>query len=395
MSLSARAVLRVLSSLAGGPAEAARALDAGTLAARAAEFFGLEASVLARPTRAALVKDRSMLPLGTPARLETLAGAVLAHWPGERLALTTSGSTGEPQLHVREMLWLAQETRFLAGLFTGARRVVSLVPSHHIYGFLFAVLLPETLGIPVLDLEAASLTALQGILEPEDIVLGFPFLWKKWGELGVRYPRRVTGVTSTGPCRPEIIQAALTGGLSRMAEIHGSTETGGLGYRFCHDEPYRLMDHWSIAVSDKATLWRAHPDGCAPVRFSLPDEFQWAGERLYRPAGRRDKAVQIAGVNVYPEHVRRVLLDHPLVKEAAVRPMLAHEGDRLKAYIVVSDSAVSFETLIRTLREYLSGVLSAPETPRNFTIGRALPKNALGKDMDWGISPCGEEWEEK
>jgi len=369
MSLSARAVMRVLSSLAGGPAEIDRALDSGTLAARAAVFFGLETSVL--PAK----------------RLETLAGAVLTHWPGERLVFTTSGSTGEPERRIVEMFWLAQETRFLAGLFTGAKRIVNLVPPHHIYGLLFAALVPEMLGIPVLDLKAAALASLQDILEPEDMVLGFPLLWEKWGKLGVRYPEGVTGVTAAGPCRPEIIQTALASGLFRMAEIHGATETGGLGYRLRHDRPYRLMDHWGLDVSDKETLWRTHPDGRAPVAFSLPDELQWEGERLYRPAGRKDKAVQIAGVNVYPEHVRRVLLEHPLVKEAAVRPMLAREGDRLKAYIVASDIAVSSETLIRRLREHLSGALSAPETPRSFTIGPALPKTALGKDADWSILP--------
>jgi len=368
MSLSARGVLRVLASLAGGPAEAASALDSGTLAAKAAVFFGLEAPVLARSTR-----------------LETLAEAVLAHWPGERLVFQTSGSTGVPRSRVREMLWLTQEARFLAGLFAGTKRVVSLVPSHHIYGFLFAALLPEPLGVPVLDLEAASLTSLQNILEPGDIVLGFPLLWKKWGELGVRYPRGVTGVTSTGPCRPGIIQAALAAGLSRMAEIHGSTETGGLGYRFHHGDPYRLMDHWNVIVADTAMLWRTHPDGGPLTAFSLPDELLWEGERLYRPAGRKDRAVQIAGINVYPERVRRILLEHPLVKDAAVRLMRPREGDRLKAYIVASDSDVCAEALIRRLREYLSGTLSAPETPRNFTIGRALPRNALGKDADWDI----------
>jgi len=369
MSLSARAVMRVLSSLAGGSAETARALESGALRAKAAEFFELETSVL---------------PL---TRLEALAGAVLAHWPGERLVFETSGSTGKPERRIREMLWLTQETNFLAGLFADAKRVISLVPSHHIYGFLFAALLPEMLDIPVLDLEAASLVSLQGILEPGDMVLGFPLLWEKWGELGVRYPEGVTGVTSTGPCRSGIIQTALASGLFRMAEIHGSTETGGLGYRLRHDEPYRLMDHWNITRCGKATLWRTHPDGCAPVQFSLPDKLQWEGERLYRPTGRRDRAVQIAGMNVYPEHVRRVLLEHPLVKDAVVRPMLAHEGDRLKAYIVASDGAVSCETLIRQLREHLSGILSAPETPRSFTIGPALPKTALGKDADWSILP--------
>jgi len=355
MRLSARTIARILSSLAEGRE---------VLQAKAAAFFGMD--VPAAPS-------------------ETLARAIATHWPGERLMFTTSGSTGEPRSCVREMLWLVQEACFLAGLFEGGKRVVSLVPAHHIYGFLFAALLPELLDAPVLDLKATSLTSLAGILEPGDIVLGFPLLWKKCGEIALQYPEGVTGVTSTGPCRPEIIRAALAGGLSRMAEIHGATETGGLGHRFHHAEPYRLMDHWAVSPG-KTQLLRVHPHGGPAVPFLLPDELRWEGERLYRPTGRKDKAVQIGGVNVYPERVRRVLMEHPLVKDAAVRLMRPQEGDRLKAYVVPVESVIPSGSVIRDLRAYLAGALSPPEIPRSFTLGAALPKSALGKDADWSIS---------
>jgi 4-coumarate--CoA ligase (photoactive yellow protein activation family) len=245
--------------------------------------------------------------------------------------------------------------------------------------------MPKMLGVPVTNLDALSLVTLSALLRSGDVVVGFPLLWKKCGELGTAYPAGITGVTSTGPCPVDVIERALAGGLSRMAEIHGSTETGGLGYRFSHRAPYRLMDHW-FAPGDDGTLARMSPSGGAPAGFALPDEMAWEGERLYRPTGRKDKAVQVGGVNVYPERVRRVLLDHPLVVDASVRPMAPGEGDRLKAFIVVRDIKLTEHIFIRKLREYLAGILTPSEMPKNFTLGLELPRNQMGKSIDWNTS---------
>lgn len=40
-----------------------------------------------------------------------------------------------------------QETDELAKLFAGRRRILVAVPCHHIYGFLFSVLLPAMFGL--------------------------------------------------------------------------------------------------------------------------------------------------------------------------------------------------------------------------------------------------------
>jgi long-chain acyl-CoA synthetase len=82
------------------------------------------------------------------------------------------------------------------------------------------------------------------------------------------------------------------------------------------------------------------------------------------------------------------LLSHPAVHEAAVRQMAAHEGQRLKAFIVPTSGADPI-VLRDEMARWLSGRLSAPEQPKAFTFGTALPVNQSGKACDWPIS-CGE-----
>jgi 4-coumarate--CoA ligase (photoactive yellow protein activation family) len=365
--LSRAAIRRILTSLAAAVGSSrADGIDFRLSAIRAGEFF--------------------MLPeLENPGHaLDTLIEAIFSGWPGERLAFQTSGSTGEPKRLVMETLWLMQESHFLAGLFAGRSRVVGLVPPHHIYGFLFTVLLPEALGVAVLDLDPHFPTAVQAALAPGDLVIGFPLVWKVLAKSGTAYPRDVWGVTSTGPCPAEVINAAVGAGLLSMTEIHGATETGGLGWRRSPRDPYRLMDHW-LTPKTPDMLERLHPDGLTNAAFALPDGFDMAGERFYRPSGRKDEAVQIAGVNVYPERSRRALLCCPLVAEAAVRPMRPDEGDRLKAFIVLS-RPVNTDEAVREIRVHLAGHLAPHEMPRSFTFGQELPRSALGKYTDWNAA---------
>jgi long-chain acyl-CoA synthetase len=58
-----------------------------------------------------------------------------------------------------------------------------------------------------------------------------------------------------------------------------------------------------------------------------------------RSAGRAEGAVQVGGVNVFPDVVGRVLTAHSGVAQAAVRLMRPEEGTRLKAFVVPQPQA--------------------------------------------------------
>ena len=72
----------------------------------------------------------------------------------QTMAFVTSASTGPTKTCIHSWQDLVQEIAFFASLLEGLshfelRRVVTLVPSHHIYGFLFGLLLPEHQQVPV------------------------------------------------------------------------------------------------------------------------------------------------------------------------------------------------------------------------------------------------------
>jgi long-chain acyl-CoA synthetase len=239
---------------------------------------------------------------------------------GQAITFRTSGSAGTPKRCTHTLATLWQETRVLADLLPGRRRILSAVPAHHIYGFLFTVLLPRTQGMEeVIDLRAASPAAWLDILRPGDLVVAHPGWWEALARLRPAFGADITGVSSTAPCPDALADELAAAGL-RLLQVYGSSETAGVGWRERGGAPYTLFPYWQEA-DDASALLRRLPDGSS-ARYPLQDKLEWTapadgGARRFRPAGRVDAAVQVGGTNVFPAYVAEVLRMHPAVTDAA------------------------------------------------------------------------------
>jgi len=325
-----------------------------------------------------------------------LARPVLAAWAEAARAglradggvtFRTSGSAGTPKRcsHTLAALW--QETAVLADLLPGRRRILSAVPSHHIYGFLFTVLLPRALGIDdVVDLRAAPPAAWLATARPGDLVVAHPGWWEALARLDPAFGPDIAGVSSTAPC-PDALADGLAGAGLRLLQVYGSSETAGVGWREAGGAPFTLMPHWraDAAAQDTRELVRRLPDG-REARYPLQDKLAWRDERRFLPAGRIDHAVQVGGTNVFPAYVADVLRMHPAVAEAAVRPMRADEGRRLKAFVVARPGHDGDRAALRdALAAWVGARLAPAERPAAWNFGDRLPRQASGKPADWII----------
>ncbi|MBY0243700.1 MAG: AMP-binding protein [Burkholderiaceae bacterium] len=323
-----------------------------------------------------------------------LDGATLAHWiacadhglnqVAERLTFKTSGSSGVPKhcTHRLDLLW--QEACFFAARLPQARRIVVAVPAHHIYGFLFSVLLPLACGlapVDVIDARRMLPAQLVGQTVPGDVIIGYPELWSALAEQAPCWPSGVTGVTSTAPC-PTALALQLSGAGLTLLEVYGSSESAGVGWRSDPRQPYALLPFWRRAAGD--TLLRLAPDG-TQFDCDCQDQIDWRDETLFVPVGRRDQAVQVGGVNVHPAQVAALLQRHPGVGHAHVRLMRPDEGQRLKAFVVPA-ADYDAATLVAQLAHWVREHLPAAARPVSFTLGAALPTNRQGKLTDWIIT---------
>jgi len=285
----------------------------------------------------------------------------------------TSGSTGTPRRFTHDLASLAEEVRLQPAIGTGTKRIAALVPPHHLYGFLFTVLAPTLTGLEVRDLRTRDPGAVSATLAPGDLLVATPHLLELALAGSSGLGEGISVVLSGSPSDAELWQRARAAGAARIVEIYGATEIAGVGWRESCDAPFRILPHLRMRP-DGALVG---PDG--ETLPELPDAVEPCGPGLFRLAGRRDGAVQVAGVNVFPERVAAILEAHPAVRAAAVRA--DGVSSRLKAFVVPCTDAQGLDEA--DLRRFVAEQLAAPERPARYRFGAALPLGQMGKPADW------------
>lgn len=292
----------------------------------------------------------------------------------------SSGSQGAPKPCGHLTVDLHAELDALRSTLGPPSRIVSLVPSHHIYGFLFTVLAPARWHIPVVDARPLSPGALRSTLSEGDMIVAVPTLWRYLVRSLGPLPPGVSGLSATAPL-PDALWASLDGlGLQRLVEIYGATETGGIGWRDQSGEGFRLIETVvARGFAEGAPVLRRARDG-APLE--IMDNLEWLAHHRFRPVGRKDKAIQIGGHNVFPQRIAAALAGHSAVQECVVRPDDQAPEPRLKAFIVPEDKITEDEAR-EALSEWCRRNLKPAERPVTFTFGETLPMSPLGKPADW------------
>ena len=93
--------------------------------------------------------------------------------------------------------------------------------------------------------------------------------------------------------------------------------------------------------------------------------------------GRKHDMIITGGVNVYPQEIEHVLMEHPSVAEALVYGAAHDEwGQEVRALVVPAfGQPLDPEALRGWAREHLSG----PKCPRKIETVDALPRTPTGK----------------
>ncbi|MGI4945673.1 MAG: AMP-binding protein [Janthinobacterium lividum] len=279
----------------------------------------------------------------------------------------TSGTTGLPKLRRQPMDTLYDEALFWSEQLAGRQRVVQTVAAHHIYGFLFTVLLPDITGWPVIDARMMHPGTLHEVLRPTDLLVGFPTGLAAMLRTVVDLPAGLGVVSATSGLPANTHKALQSCGAGEVIDIYGSSETAGVAARRDPDSPFELLPRWQRGLAEGSIA-----ETTSGAVFALPDRVTWEGERLLRPAERVDGAVQVAGVNVFPEQVAERLRRHPMVAECMVSLDTALPEPRLRAFIVPVAGSDA-ETVIAICDRWARRNLTAPERPVSFEAKASLP----------------------
>ena len=301
------------------------------------------------------------------------------------LCFYSSGSTADPTPTAHPLDKLQREVGAFKALLPSPTRVVTTVPAHHIYGFIWGILLPSSLLCERVRINPAgslpSTWAKQ--LRNDDLIVATPDIWSMLLTQQIRLPDTFVGISSTAPL-PEATASAIRQQYPKamLLEVYGSTETAGLAWRQ-DNVPFTLLPFWTLEQRQDHWLARDQDDG---RQHHLSDQLKQHDNKHISLLGRTDCVVQIHGNNINLAQLATKLQAHADVADARVRTDVNNGQAELHYFVVPSQVPDDIQRWCQSYSQWLTKNLGNTPPPHSVVVAPALPVNALNKDIGWTLS---------
>ena len=369
-----------------------------------------------------------LVPWGRMMRGRALAASEGAGLDDLAVLQYTGGTTGRPRgamlTHRNLAVNAAQGLAWFRGLREGAECFLVVVPMFHVYGLLVlnaGIRLAATQLMVLMRMFEARMVAEQVPRWRPTVFPGVPAMYAAINQLkdvarhdlhSIRYclsgaaglPAEVArrfeeltggrvaegyGLTEAGPLvaanpiweggvrKPGSIGIPVSGTDIRIVDLESGTrdlpagEAGELIVR----GPQIMLGFWN-APGETATSLRGGWLYTGDVARTDADGFLFIEDR-------KKDMIDVGGLKVYPREIEDLLLEHPLVREAAVIGV-PHQlrGETVVAYVTLkrSDGGDTIATR-RQIREWLRERLPSYKVPRRIEITTEIPKTLIGKPL--------------
>lgn len=301
--------------------------------------------------------------------------------PARHLAtLYTSGSTGEHQACPKAASQLLGEALSHVGTF-GLRpgtRFLATVPSHHIYGILYAVLAPLFCGGAFLretpfhaETVAAHLARWR-----IDILVSVPAHLR--GLEAVERLPRLDRTFSSGAPLPAATAAMLRERFGMgVTEVFGSSETGGIAWRDQPEAPWRPFPGVAVSRDQDGRLLLDSPFLAAsmPRPYACADRIAPSANGSFELLGRLDGVVKVGGKRVALAELEQRLLSLEGVRDAAAVAVDVAGARGKEVWVAVATDRLTPDALRAALRRWFEPVA----LPRRIQVCDRLPREENGK----------------
>ncbi len=304
----------------------------------------------------------------------------------------TSGTTGVPTGAIKREQNIQGELDALAKLFKeeAFERVIVTVPFVHIYGFLSGVMLPQRLGCEVLFKEEYWPQDLLKLHEDKKtLVVTTPVYLKSL--LRLRRDHDLSNVlflSSTGLLLEDEIQQFQDKYNSRIYQLFGSTETGGIAVKKGTQTLWEPLEGVHISQNHEGVMIVNSPYLSThlfeenvflmPRPYMTTDIIERKGN-TFKLLGRLNDIIKISGKRISILELEALLEKHLSVKEALIR--IVHDSKRLK------DEALHIDLVCKTKveKDDISALLKEHYPDINFdfeleTVDEIV-KNSMGKKV--------------
>lgn len=195
-----------------------------------------------------------------------------------------------------------------------------------------------------------------GLTEAVTAIMGMPLHERRPQSIGIPFPDMLAMI-----CEPTTTSACAPNGEGEI----------------CVSGPAVMLGYLDDPEATEAAL-KKHKDG--RVWLHTGDIGRMDGDGFFYFVSRLKRMIKSSGFNVYPAQVEAVLYQHETVVDACVVGIPDEaQGERVKAFVVVAETAEAGPELAAELIEYCRERLIKWSCPREVEFRHELPKTRIGK----------------
>ena len=291
-----------------------------------------------------------------------------------QLLFFTSGSSGFPVGAFKTRENILKEVEVLKELVSSynIKRVVVTVPFVHIYGVLAGLLLPLSLGNIKLIVKEDFLPyeLLEEASHKNTLVVTTPVFIKSLGKLSEQ--KDLSGnifICSTGPLHNDDVKVFESLYKADLAQLFGSTETGGIAYKFGSSERWKALKSVKVSLlDDKLSISSPFISPYTLNKEILPLKQPFSTEDIveinedgFKLLGRSNKIIKIAGKRISAAQIESILEGLDGVNAAIVELVYKKELLRSEQILITLEAKneISKKDIKAKISEYY-GVLTIP-----------------------------------
>jgi acyl-coenzyme A synthetase/AMP-(fatty) acid ligase len=301
------------------------------------------------------------------------------------LKLFTGGTTGKPKIWNKTPRNMLSEALYHSKAFNITKDDIflSTVPPQHIYGLLYSILVPFVSSAKIIEQVYTFPREIISSIKKysANIMISIPMHYRAFRQNKLNFPSLKLALSSGGNLDlPDALYFYTQAGVE-VAEIFGSTETGGIAVRYNSGKeiPWRPFDNIDWKIEDERLAVRSEfisPDmpGEKNGFYVTEDRVEKSGETGFLHLGRLDGIIKIAGKRVDLREIENKLKQIAGIEDVIVISIPA-AGARKNEIAALIKGSIDRDSVKKSAEK----MLEPYSVPRKIKIINEMPLLSTGK----------------
>ncbi len=303
----------------------------------------------------------------------------------------TSGTTGNPIAALKTKKNILSEIKVISKLLSkyNIKRVIVTVPFIHFYGSLMGLMYPYLNNIDIIIKEHFLPNNLLDLVDDYTLVVTTPLYIQSLNRLTQNKDLgKSLFLSSTSPLFNKTIIEFNKKYSSNIIQLFGSTETGGIAYKYNDDEKWETLERVKISTNKDNELIVESPfvsnvlfESDFKITNSKIQTFDFVEikDNKFKLLGRSSQIIKIAGKRYSTIQIENILENIEGIQKALV--LIKNKKDELRGESLIITIQSTKIYLIKDIKKILKEELSNIKFSIELKVVKEIKTTSLGKKI--------------